>query len=227
MGSLQLKKEGYHISRDTTLLHPQLQEICETFIAECRKQGLTVGISQTWRTKAEQDDLYAQGRTKPGVIVTKCRYPNSPHNWGVAFDIYRNDGKGAYADNDGWFKKCGQIGKKLGLCWGGDFKSFVDKPHFELPEYLPGSSCKTLLARYRTPENFKKTWKEHEMTQEQFDKMMDDYLSRREKAAVSAWARTEMAEAIRRGITDGKRPGSFATREEVAVMALRAAKKEE
>ena len=65
------------------------------------------------------------------------------------------------------------------------------------------------------------------MTQEQFDKMMDDYLARREKAAVSTWARTEMAEAIRRGITDGKRPGSFATREEVAIMALRASERQE
>ena len=204
-----------------------MRELCEIFIAECAKVGLIVGISDTWRSKTEQDALYAQGRTKPGNIVTRCKYPNSPHNWGVAFDIYRKDGKGAYADSDGWFAKCGQIGKKLGLCWGGDFKTFVDKPHFELPAYLPKNSCKTLIGKYRTPENFKKTWKEHEMTQEQFDKMMDNYLARRDKAAVSTWARAEMDEAIRRGITDGKRPGSFATREEVAVMVLRGMKQAE
>ena len=65
------------------------------------------------------------------------------------------------------------------------------------------------------------------MTQEQFDKMMDNYLARRDKAAVSTWARAEMDESIRRGITDGKRPGSFATREEVAVMVLRGMKQAE
>ena len=211
------------MSRDIKLLHPELQEICATFVAECKKQGLIVGISQTWRTKAEQDELYAQGRTKPGSIVTNCKYPYSPHNWGVAFDIYRNDAKGAYEDADGWFKKCGAIGKKIGLFWGGDFRSFVDKPHFELHKYLPNNSCKTLIAQYGTPEKYKSTW-EAPMTQEQFDKMMDDYLARRGKEAASAWATRELAEAKAKGITDGTKPKSFATREEVAAMVLRATK---
>lgn len=148
------------MSRDVGLLHPELQEICDTFVAECRKQGLIVGISQTWRTKAEQDELYSQGRTKPGSIVTNCKYPYSPHNWGVAFDIYRNDGKGAYNDSDGWFARCGAVGKRLGLFWGGDFRSFMDKPHFELAKYLPQNSCKTLIAKYGTPEKFRSTWEE-------------------------------------------------------------------
>ena len=211
------------MSRDTKLLHPELQEICTAFVAECRKQGLIVGISQTWRTKAEQDELYAQGRTKAGSIVTNCRYPYSPHNWGVAFDIYRNDGKGAYNDSDGWFRKCGQVGKKMGLFWGGDFRSFVDKPHFELAKYLPQNSCKTLIAKYGTPEKFKATWEE-EMTQEQFDKMMDNYLSNRAKMPASAWAKAELAEGKQKGITDGTSPRSFATREEVVAMIVRATK---
>lgn len=148
------------MSRDTKLLHPELQEICAAFITECRKQGLIVGISQTWRTKAEQDELYSQGRTKPGSIVTNCKYPYSPHNWGVAFDIYRNDGKGAYNDSDGWFARCGAVGKRLGLFWGGDFRSFVDKPHFELYKFMSNNSCKTLIEKYGTPEKFRSTWEE-------------------------------------------------------------------
>jgi hypothetical protein len=39
------------------------------------------------RSFAEQDALYAQGRTKPGKIVTKARGGFSNHNFGVAFDI--------------------------------------------------------------------------------------------------------------------------------------------
>lgn len=213
------------MSRDLDLLHPEMKRLCQLFVAECRQRGLIVGISDTWRSKAEQDALYAQGRTKPGSIVTNCRYPYSPHNWGVAFDIYRKDGKGAYYDADGWFKKCGQVGKKLGLFWGGDFRSFIDQPHFELPEYLPQNSCATLIRTYGTPEKFKETWEEEDMTQEQFDKMMDNYLAKRAKMPASAWATKELAEAQKAGITDGKRPRDFVTREEAAAMVVRSGKR--
>lgn len=209
------------MSRDLKDLHPEMRELCEAFIAECHRQGLKVGISATLRGKAEQDGLYAQGRTMPGSIVTNCRYPYSGHNWGVAFDIYRNDGKGAYNDSGGWFKKCGQIGKKMGLFWGGDFRSFVDKPHFELPKYMPNNSTKGLIAKYGTPEKFMATWEDEEMTQEQFDKMMDEYLAKRAKMPVSAWAAKELAEAKSKGIMDGTRPRDFVTREEAAAMVVR------
>lgn len=213
------------MSRDIELLQPEMRARCLEFIEACRKSGLIVGISQTWRSKAEQDELYSQGRTKPGSIVTNCRYPYSPHNWGVAFDIYRNDGQGAYNDGDGWFKRCGQVGKKLGLFWGGDFRSFVDKPHFELPDYLPSNSCRTLISKYGTPEKFRSTWKEEDtVTQDQFNKMMDTYLAEKAKQPASAWARDELAEAKKKGITDGTSPRAFATREEVAAMVLRATK---
>lgn len=213
------------MSRDISLLHPELKAICQTFIAECKKQGLIVGISETFRTKAEQDALYAQGRTTPGSIVTNAKYPYSAHCWGVAFDIYRNDGKGAYNDNDGWFAKCGAVGKKLGLFWGGDFRSFTDKPHFELEKYMPNNSTKTLINKYVTPETFKKTWEEEEeVTQEQFDKMIEDYLARREKLAASAWALPELEKAKAAGITDGSSPRGLATREEVIAMVIRSMK---
>lgn len=65
---------------------------------------------------------------------------------------------------------------------------------------------------------------EDEMTQEQFDKMMDAWLAKREKMATSAWAVKELGEAKAKGITDGTKPRAFATREEVAAMVLRATK---
>ena len=57
------------MSRDLELLHPEMRRLCQLFVAECRQRGLIVGISDTWRSKAEQDALYAQGRTKPGSIT--------------------------------------------------------------------------------------------------------------------------------------------------------------
>ncbi|WP_305953442.1 M15 family metallopeptidase [Paenibacillus sp. P32E] len=44
-------------------------------------------ITQGLRTIAEQDALYAQGRTKPGQIVTNARGRTSYHNFGLAVDF--------------------------------------------------------------------------------------------------------------------------------------------
>ena len=144
--------------RDRTKLHPKLQKLMDKHIKECKKQGLIIGIGECVRTTAEQDALYAQGRTKPGAKVTNApgySY-SSMHQWGCAYDTYRNDGKGAFDNSDGFFDKVGKIGQKIGLEWGGSWKSPVDKPHFQLPDW--GSTTKQLKAIYGTPDKFMKTW---------------------------------------------------------------------
>lgn len=146
------------MSKDITLCHPELQEKAKLFMTECKKQGLLLKLGECFRTVAEQEALYAQGRTKPGIIVTyaKGESYSSMHQWGVAFDIIRNDGKGAYYDNDGWFNKAGRIGKSVGLEWGGDWTTPIDKPHFQLPQW--GSTPDKLKRLYGNVNNFKKTW---------------------------------------------------------------------
>ncbi len=116
-------------------LHPYMRNKAEQLVKKCSEKGLIIQITDTKRNKAEQDKLYAQGRTEVGNIVTNCKYPNSYHNWGLAFDFCRADGKGAYNDSDNFFRKVGAVGHELGLTWGGDFKSIVDKPHFETHKY--------------------------------------------------------------------------------------------
>ena len=56
--------------------------------------------------------------------------------------------------------------------------------------------------------------------QEQFEAMLTAWLIRQAALPASSWSR--MAEAKAAGITDGTRPGSFATREEVATMIMAA-----
>ena len=114
--------------RDVTALHPVLQEKISELLDACKKAGLKIGISECLRTKEEQDALYAQGRTKPGRIVTNAKGStfSSMHQWGVAFDFYRADGKGAYNEADNFFGKVGAIGKSIGLEWGGDWKKPED-----------------------------------------------------------------------------------------------------
>lgn len=156
------------MGRDITKLHPDLQVKAKKLVSECKKVGIIIEIGECLRTVAEQDALYAKGRSKPGSIVTNAKGSSysSMHQWGVAFDIYLNmdiDGDGKTSDDiynnaTKVFNKVGAIGKKLGLEWGGDWKSIKDLPHFQLPNW--GSTSSQLKAKYKTFEAFKKTWKE-------------------------------------------------------------------
>lgn len=146
------------MGRDISLLHPRLQSKVYQLIRLAEKNGYKIGIAETFRTVAEQDALYAKGRTVAGAKVTNAKGStySSMHQWGVAFDFYRNDGKGAYANNDGFFQKIGALGKSIGLEWGGDWKSIVDLPHFQLPDW--GSTTTQLKKQYGNPDKFKASW---------------------------------------------------------------------
>jgi len=156
--------------RDIKMCHPELQEKAKKLISACKGKGILIGISECFRTVEEQNALYAKGRTEAGKIVTNAKGDSysSHHQWGTAFDFYRNDGKGAYNDSDGFFRKVGNIGKSIGLEWGGDWTNPVDKPHFQLPQW--GSTTAKLKQLYKTPENFKKIWKDKnkEMVEESY-----------------------------------------------------------
>jgi len=175
--------------RGTEYLHPELQVIANKFLEKCKAAGLNVLITETYRTEAEQNALYAKGRTAPGNIVTNCKYPQSPHCWGVAFDFCRNVKGQEYTDSDGFFSKTGSVGKSLGLAWGGDWKGFVDKPHLELAKYLPNNSVKTLQAQYGTPEKFKAAWpKVVEQTKMEDEETMKRYQTIEEINQDMSWA---------------------------------------
>lgn len=151
--------------RDTKALHPELQIKLALLQSECKKHGIIIGIGECLRTKTEQDDLYAKGRTKPGKIVTNAKGNtySSMHQWGVAADIYLKmdvDGDGLTADDafnnaTGLFNKVGKIGQSIGLEWGGSWKSIKDLPHFQLPQF--GSTPAKLKAIYGTPDAFMKS----------------------------------------------------------------------
>ena len=63
-----------------------------------------------------------------------------------------------------------------------------------------------------------------ELTEEQawFDRMMEDWMTRKAKEPASQWAQEGLEQAKANGITDGTRPRSLATREEVALMIIKA-----
>ncbi|NBH14312.1 hypothetical protein D3Z36_09010 [Lachnospiraceae bacterium] len=162
-----LKKERKDM-RDITALHPRLQVKAALLKEECRKQGIFILFGECLRTKAEQDALYAQGRTAPGSVVTQAKGStySSQHQWGIAVDFYLNmdvDGDGgekddAFDNSTGLFERVGSIAQSVGLGWGGTWEGFKDRPHLYLPDW--GSTTTKLKQKYGTPEKFIQTWKD-------------------------------------------------------------------
>lgn len=118
-------------SRDIDKLRADVAANCRVFLDCCAAEGLPVLVTQTVRDAEYQASLYAQGRTKPGSIVTNQKTPSfHSDKAGLAFDIAKNV-KGHEYDDAAFFRKCGEIGKKVGFSWGGDWLSLQDKPHFQ------------------------------------------------------------------------------------------------
>lgn len=110
-------------------------------IKKMAKQGIYLCVAQGYRSNAEQNALYAQGRTKSGSIVTNAKGGQSNHNFGVAVDLclYSSDGKKViWESTTSRWKKVVAAMKSEGFKWGGDWKSFKDYPHFELCDAVSG-----------------------------------------------------------------------------------------
>jgi peptidoglycan L-alanyl-D-glutamate endopeptidase CwlK len=74
-------------SRSVNDLHPHVADLCRKFIAACKKAGIDVLITSTYRDMESQAAIYAQGRTKAGRIVTRAKPGQSWHNYRLAFDF--------------------------------------------------------------------------------------------------------------------------------------------
>lgn len=145
--------DGLSITR-SKLLHPILRDEAITILSEIDKATSTANsfcrYTFTLRSIAEQDGLYALGRTKvnpdgkstkkpKGNIVTNARGGQSMHNYGLAIDIaFVVNKEGSWETTKDWDKdgisdwmEVVRIFKKYGWEWGGDWSSFKDMPHFQ------------------------------------------------------------------------------------------------
>lgn len=139
-------------------LHPHVRERSELFVrlaSSCL--GLEVRLTSGYRSKKEQNELYAQGRSKPGQVVTNAKAGQSYHNYGLAVDfviIHKNQADyDLTADHNrsgepDW-QELGELGKALGFEWGGDWRSFPDYPHLQMDF---GLSIRQLAAGKRPSE---------------------------------------------------------------------------
>jgi len=127
-------------------LHPKLRPIAAQFINEVQKKlGHKLRITDGYRTFAEQDKLYAKGRTAPGKKVTNAKGGQSYHNYGLAFDCYLTE-NGNVTFSKGINSEIAKIGESLGLEWGGRWTTLKDMPHFQLTK----GKTSELLAKYNS-----------------------------------------------------------------------------
>lgn len=96
-------------------LSPEMQAAYYPFAEEVKAEGIDILITCTRRSQLEQDALFEQGRTKPGLVVTWTH--NSKHLTGDAIDfVVMVNGKPDWVMRyrNQWDKVV-EIGKKHGM----------------------------------------------------------------------------------------------------------------
>ena len=131
-------------------LQPQVRPYARALVQKAASVGINIKVISGLRTYAEQNELYAKGRTKPGRIVTNARGGYSNHNFGIAFDVGVFDGS-SYVPASPRYKGVGARGVELGLGWGGNWKTIKDEPHFQLrPRWASNMTERDMLAELRS-----------------------------------------------------------------------------
>ncbi|MET1013335.1 MAG: M15 family metallopeptidase [Paenisporosarcina sp.] len=136
-------------------LHKIVEEKSGKLVENADKLGIPILITDGFRSVESQNEIYGQGRTSDGSIVTYAKGGESYHNYGLAIDfaLLNKDGSVSYdlqRDTNGngeadWFEVA-RLGKDLGFTWGGDWRGFKDYPHFE---YTLGLSIHELQNGWR------------------------------------------------------------------------------
>lgn len=134
-----------HSDKRLAAVMPELARRVRSVVAALERKGLTVECVQGFRTFAEQDALWAQGRLRKGPVVTNAKGGQSFHNFGLACDLCPFKGGKPDWNDARAFDAIGAEAKRAGLEWGGDWRKSPDRPHVQLAP-LPIKEC---LALYR------------------------------------------------------------------------------
>lgn len=143
-------------------LYPTIQEMVRKFLDRANVDGYPLRITHGYRSIEEQNALYAQGRTKPGNIVTNAKGGESFHNFGLAIDVY-DEVRGYDTDWD----VLERIADTVGLEHGD--RGYTDLPHFQ---YRGGLSLQEVQAGKR-PNDLNNN--DDDMTAEQTKQLSEVY----------------------------------------------------
>lgn len=162
-------------------VQPFIRERAVRFFDTMESMGLRPRVVQGFRTTEEQNALYAQGRSTKGKIVTNARGGESFHNYGLAIDI-------AFLNDDGSVdfnvsEEIGKLGESFGFEWGGRWKKFLDKPHFQIVGNL---TIKQLLVSNNKAGIIQN--------------MLSKFTVKEEKKVIAGWAQNAAEKAKKKGI---------------------------
>jgi len=117
-------------------------------------------VTQGLRTYPQQDALYQQGRTTPGLIVTNAPAGHSMHNFALAVDVAPTDGfKIDWNGKDAKWSEILAKAPSCGLAEGAQWRTFPDEPHL-YPQEVPASPDDNI--RYLFNEGgLEAVWKEY------------------------------------------------------------------
>ena len=124
-------------------LHPDLISKLERVHAAMAAFGFPMFLVEGVRSEARQGELYQQGRTKPGKIVTNCDGTVKRSNHQLKPDGYGHAADCAFVDDprtprdETWdetmpWAAYGSLAEAAGLVWGGRWTTLHDLPHVEL-----------------------------------------------------------------------------------------------
>jgi peptidoglycan L-alanyl-D-glutamate endopeptidase CwlK len=135
------------------LVHPVLMQKIHALSDSLSGQGIEIRVVQGLRNWADQEKLYAQGRTEPGEIVTYAPPGHSMHEFGLAVDCEPslNGPAGPYLP-DGIagsprYVAMVAIAEAEGLVSGSRWSHPVDWPHLQLPN-APASPTNAMRADF-------------------------------------------------------------------------------
>ena len=208
-------------SRDIDDLRADVAANCRVLLALAEKQGLHALVTETVRDSEYQKMLAKKGYAAAGAVTPSFHADHA----GLAFDICKNEKDHAY-DDPAFFARMGELGKKVGFSWGGDWRSFPDRPHFQWDAGGTYTSAMVRARRYPPPMP---RFEEEEMTQQEFNERMETYLKTLAQQQPAHWSAEARAWAEAAGLIAGDETGnrqyrSFLTREQLAVLLYRYAK---
>ena len=152
------RKTGYRVEKENTIpegleesrrlehCYPSLREIVRLMQRDAKEiHGKALIITSVYRSPKKQNELYQIGRrgvpreapvTQLDGFERKSRHNEFPST-AVDFAVDEDPGIGIKIT---WkpeeYKIIGVLAKKYGAEWGGDWKTFPDYPHVQLPREL-------------------------------------------------------------------------------------------
>lgn len=174
-------------------LDPAMVPMVEELLERAEIAGHKLRITHGYRSVGEQNELFAQGRTKPGAIVTNARGGESFHNFGLAIDVFDHS-QTSYSTVD--WNAIAEIAAAVGLEHGD--RGYQDLPHFQ---YRGGLSLEEVQQGKRPP--LLEKYQKDKLTIEDMERIqkLEERMTKVERGLQSVKDRKFGRRRVRRAVT--------------------------